>query len=324
MPRWLLPAWRQAVRTAYVRWPIILLALLAGGTALGADDPPPEFVFRDNTEGVLAGAATLAGAGGHGGAGTTLVLGLLVQGDRQHLWKLQASDKALPLSPRLLKHVKDSTSIRVDDAAFEPEAYCEAVFKASLTTVDAFANSAFQGLTFADLFTEPQKWRGKVVHYEGKVRSIHRFDAPLLLRGKGIEDLYACWVFGTQDGSNHPVCLVCTELPAGVSPGEHLDRKVSFDAYFFKRYRYEAVGSKRGQAQEAPLFIGRSFVPVKPQEDGAASQRAEWKTFLLIFLGAVLTTFVLAFLAHWWFRHSDRRVQARIREARAREYTDAS
>jgi hypothetical protein len=315
---------RRAWRTAKVVSPLVLLALLAAPLARAADDPPEEEVFRDNRSDVLRGAATLAGAGCQGGHGTAMVLGLLQRGEQRHLWRLEASDKALLLSPGPLKRVKDSADVRIDDAAFEPEAYCEAVLKSSLVSLGAFANSARRDVSYADLRNEPARWRGDVIHYEGKLRRIHRLDAPLMLSGKGIHDLYECWVFGAELGAN-PVCLVCTELPKGVSPGEKLAIEVSFDAYFFKNYRYQAVDSKPGFAREAPLFIGRGFVITKeeaPASTGPDPFTAGTKTLLLIFLGGVLATFIFAFALHWWFRRGDRRVYARIKEARLHEQPD--
>jgi len=269
----------------------------------------------------VQGAATLAGVGCQGGHGGAMALGLLLHGDQLHLWKIEASDKALMLSPGLLKHVKDSTELRVDDAAFEPQAYCEALWKASLVSLDAFANSTHMDVTYVDLFNSPWRYRGEVIHFEGKLRRIRRFDPPGMIAAKGIKDLYECWFFDPNHGPN-PSCLVCSELPAGVVPGERLELKGRFDAYFFKKYRYTAIDSKPGYAREAPLFLGRSFVvtsvPPSPTVDPVA---AEWKTVLLMFLGFVLATFILAFGLHWWLRHGDRRVHARIKELRP-EFTD--
>src|ERR1051326_7723377 len=89
-------------RPAHLHWPrrwcygvvCAVLALLHATPAIRADDEPPvEDIFRSNTDQVVQGAATLAGAGCQGGHGTAMVLGLLMRGDRQHLWKLEASDR---------------------------------------------------------------------------------------------------------------------------------------------------------------------------------------------------------------------------------------
>src|SRR5262249_32925997 len=118
------PARRSPVRTAKFVSLVVLVAL--GLTARAADEPPGgEEGVRDNTEQVLQQAAALAGAGGLGGPGSTVVVGMLLRGDQLHLWKLEESDTAPQLRPALLKYVKDSTEIRIDDAAREAEAYCE-------------------------------------------------------------------------------------------------------------------------------------------------------------------------------------------------------
>jgi hypothetical protein len=318
-------AWRQALRTAKLISSAALVALLLTAAPVRADDEtPPETIFRDNTEQVLRGAATLAGAGAPGGIGTPMVLALLLRGDQQHLWKLEASDRALPLSPGLLKRVKDHTGIRIDDAGYESEAYCQAVYKASLVSLDAFANSAHDA-TFRDLWNRPERYRGEVVHYEGKLRSVRDFDAPLMLSARDIKQLYECWVFDKDNGAN-PVCLICSELPAGVKPGEHLSIPVSFDAYYFKQYRYQSVDSTPGHAREAPLFIGRSFVlaeqPPPPPDPERESFAAGSKALLTLFLGGVLLTVLLALGAHLWFRRADRRVREKVVQTRAPDFAD--
>jgi hypothetical protein len=311
-------AWHQHRRTAKVTSSAVLVALLLGAAPVRADsESPDDTVFRDNTEQVLRGAATLAGTGCQGGSGVPMVLALLARGEQEHLWKLEVSDRALPLSPGLLKRVKDSSGVRIDDAAFESEAYCEAVFKSSLVSLGAFANSAHDA-SFRNLWDNPAHYRGQVIHYEGKLRSVRDFDAPLMLAAKGIKQLYECWIFDKDNGAN-PVCLICPELPAGVKPGEHLSIPVAFDAYFFKKYRYQSVDSTPGHAREAPLFIGRSFVVAQPNAEADATREgftAGSETLLLIFLGGVFATVLLAFAAHWWLRRGDRRVRARIEVAR--------
>jgi hypothetical protein len=316
-------AWHQALRTAKLIAPAALLALLlVAGPARADDDPPEENVYRDNTEQVVRGAATLAGAGCLGGTGTPMVLALLLRGDQQHLWKLEESDHALRLSPGSLQRVKDSTEVRIDDGAYEAEAYCEAVYKSTLVSLGAFANSA-QDATFRAVYFEPKRYRGEVIHYEGKLRSVRDFDAPLMLSAKGIKKLYDCWIFDKDNGAN-PVCLVCSELPAGVKVGEHLSIPVTFDAYFFKKYRYQSVDSTPGHAREAPLFIGRSFVLVQQAESDAVRESftADSKTLLILFLGGVVSTVLLALGAHWWFRRADRRVRDRIVQTRVPEFGD--
>jgi hypothetical protein len=302
------------------------VALLLAISAVRADDEPPaEEVFRSNTDEVVRGAATLVGAGCQGGRGGPIVLGMLLRGDARRLWKLEEGNRAPELRTGPLRRVKDSTGVRVGDDAGEMEAYCEALYKASLASSGAFANSARRDLTLAHLLNEPARYRGEVFHFDGDVRLIRRFDPPGMLEAKGIRDLYECWLFNTQRYGTHPVCLVCSELPKGVEPGEHLLLGAEFDAYFFKKYRYESADSKPGQQRLAPLFLGRGFtltrpvVAPQPEEDGFAGGS---KSMLVFFLGAVVAVLVLAFAGHWWYRRADRRVQERVRMARLQEFRD--
>ena len=202
-----------------------------------------------------------------------------------------------------------------DDEAL---AFCEALYKANLTSVGSFAHSARHDLTFADLFNNPRQHRGEVVHFEGQLRRVRRSDPPPNARAKGVGHLYEAWVNDPRYGNN-PVCLDFTEIPAGLKVVEQTDQPVTFDAYFFKKYRYQSADSKPGFAREAPLFIGHS--PVLPAP--AAEDLWKWNTSLLtLFLGLVLLTAVLGFGLHWWFRRSDRHIQERLRRARRQEFVD--
>ncbi len=126
------------------RWQTVIAALallVSAGIGRAADEPPEQNVFRDNTEDVLRAAGTLAGFGCTGGQGTPAILGLLLVGEQQHLWKLQG-DRAIELRPGFLKFVHDATEknpigLMVGDRGEELEVYCEALWKASLVSPGA-------------------------------------------------------------------------------------------------------------------------------------------------------------------------------------------
>lgn len=305
------------------------------------DLPQPEEghgeLFRFDTDAVSRAAATLAGAGGDDGRSALTELTLLKAGEVAGLWKLQEMVQAPPLRPEYLSQVRDSTPIamlpsfrdkekqgQVPDLAhfndLEAEAFCEALWKANLTSTSAFANSARTELTFSDLFNEPHRYRGQVVHFEGRLRRVRHSKAPIMARSRGVEHLYEGWLFDPQRYGTNPVCLVFTELPTGLSVAEQMDQPVTFDAYFFKKYRYQSADSKPGYAREAPLFIGRSPVPVKGPP---SAPQVAWSTPLLVgFLGLLLLTVVIAFGLHWWFRRGDRRVHDRLAVVREREFVE--
>ncbi len=288
--------------------------------------------WRDVTADITGAAAALAGLGTQDGHAALLELALLQMGETSKLWSLQETDSALPLTPYLLAEVRDGLPIAMlpDQKGkakadkpdlnnlndFEALAYDEAVYKASLTSVGAFANSARRDVSIAQLMNEPKRYRGEVIHFEGRLRMVRHYDAPAQIRGQGVIDLYECWVMDPNVGYRNPVCFIATELPAGVTIAEKTNHEVQFDGYFFKRYRYGSVDSKPGYARETPLFIGRSLTVVK--QPSALDKPAEsWPVTLpVIFLGAVLLMFVLAVGLHWWYRRADQAVRRRLENAR--------
>jgi hypothetical protein len=118
-------------------------------------------------------------------------------------------------------------------------------------------------------------------------------------------------VFPESAGGN-PVCVVCSELPAGLKPGEDLDRRVSTDAYFFKLYRYEAGDGWR----RAPLLIGRAAVPAVSDASAPASIWAVPGAVVPLTLGLVGLAAAVAVGVAWWFRREDRRARERLRQVR--------
>jgi hypothetical protein len=296
--------------------------------------------WRDVTADIMGAGAALAGVGTQGGHAALLELALLQLGDANKLWSLQETDSALPLTPYLLAEVRDGLPIAMlpDKTGkakperpdlntlndYEALAYIEAVYKASLTSNGAFANSARHDVTIAQLMNEPKRYRGEVIHFAGRLRMVRRYDAPIQIRSQGVSDIYECWVMDPNAGYRYPVCFIGTELPAGVTVAEKTNHEVEFDGYFFKRYRYGSVDSKPGYARETPLFIGRSLTLVK-KPTALATTAESWPVSLpVIFLGAVLLMFVLAFGLHWWYRRADQEVRRRLERARMPSFFESN
>lgn len=209
-----------------------------------------------------------------------------------------------------LESVKDNLPIQSGE---EGLAFCEALAKAHQTSQQAFANSATRNLTFGNLFNEPQLHRGKVVHFEGRLKRLTRYEPPGETKLDGVNDLYEGWLFDPENYGANPACVIFTDLPAGLEPGDKLDVRVSFDGYFFKKYRYKGADVLR----DSPLLIGHTIIlkqaPVKSDsEEGGFFSGFMAVTFLAV-LGGV---FFLAFLLTLWYRRSDRVVQTRLINAK--------
>ncbi len=248
----------------------------------------------------------------------------------------EEGEHAPPLSPNLLSFVSDSAGLPVlpappsskdprKERAFnillgEYQAYCEAVVKASQASTKAFANSARHDLTYAHLFSDSAKYRGQVIHFEGRLKRVRSFDAPTMVAQAGVPTVYEGWVFTHPAYGADPICIVFTELPPGIQVAEEVQSQVSFDGYFFKRYRYRSADSRPGQAREAPLLIGRAPVLLEAAGTGPAAPPSPWMMagpMLAVLLVLIMGTLLLAFVLHLWFRRSDARVRARLASARA-------
>jgi hypothetical protein len=122
-----------------------------------------------------------------------------------------------------------------------------------------------------------------------------------------VPTVYEGWIFEDAYFSN-PYCVIVTELPAGVTVGEHVEHRVAFDGYFFKKYMYQAGDGKR----LAPLLIGRTLALREPPPASAWSFS---QLFLPLFVGLLLATALLVVALGWWFRRGDRLVRSRLATA---------
>src|SRR5207244_12499461 len=122
---------------------------------------------------------------------------------------------------------------------------------------------------------------------------------------------YEGWIFDEHAYGN-PYCVIITELPKGIDPGDDLRHDVAFDGYFFKRYRYKAGDGVR----DAPLLIGRTLIVRQsaPAEPESAMTIPDW--LLGSFLALLIAVFMLGIGLAWVFRRGDRRVQSKLEQNR--------
>lgn len=212
----------------------------------------------------------------------------------------------------LLAGIEDGAPVRnAAENAYESRAYNYLLVQARKTSPEVLARLARKDLTFAHLFEEASKHRGEVVHVEGQLRRLRKFDAPPLPAKEGVPILYEGWVFGDTSFGN-PYCVVISEVPVQIEPSEKLDLRVACDAYFFKRYRYKAGDGWR----DAPLLIGRTLsLTVQPEAAGGRESDFSDVLFPMLFGLAALTLGLCVGLT-WWFRRADRRIRTRLEAIR--------
>jgi hypothetical protein len=286
-----------------------------------ADEPTDDGVFlRDNFEEKISATTLLVGLGAQGSTAAAGELALMRVGEKRRLWLLGPPESAPMLRPNLLKNIHDDlpvasgkTGKKWDEDEFE--VYLEALAKASYTPPAAFANSARRNLTYEQLFNEPGDYRGDVIHVEGRLKRLRRFNPPAAVAER-ISDLYEGWIFAKERGAD-PVCLIFTELPPGLSVGEKMETPVAFDGYYFKRYAYKAADSGPNQSRRAPLLIGRTIILGGPSVAATPEGESWSKQVLIVFFVMLVITVGLAAAMTWWFRHADRRVRRRVAGAMA-------
>jgi hypothetical protein len=178
-------------------------------------------------------------------------------------------------------------------------------------------------LTYGNLFKETSHYRGEVVHVEGRLRRLRRWDPPAQGVAEGMRAYYEGWIFLSTDlyGPNAPLCIIFTELPDGLETAEKMERNVAFDGYLFKRYAYQSGDAKAGHHREAPMLIGHAPV-VQGGELAEISPTVLFSplmTGVLLFIGAAIL--LIVFLG-WWWQRGDHQVRHRLADASARRFVE--
>jgi len=196
-------------------------------------------------------------------------------------------------------------------AEIELKAYEVVLSHARRQSVERLQKYAVRDVPYANLFRPiRQDYLRELLHVEGQLGLVLAMKPTDNLRDlDGIDKLYEAWVF--PKGSDDPLCLVVSELPEGVKPGEDLKVWVSFDAYYFKLFHYESRQGKdksegKKQWRKAPLFLGRTFEVTGPVvADNSGPYSGSMLAALAIGM-ALLIGIALAFT--FWFRRGDRNV----------------
>jgi hypothetical protein len=227
----------------------------------------------------------------------------------------------VPPIDALLVGVKDKTRTPTPTSNLEEFwGYSETIVLASRIGSQAFARSARENreATFAHVFNDPDHYRGKVVHVEGRLARLRCWPAPEYVKQRGVANLYEAWIFDATQGTN-PWCVIFTDLPSGLDVGEKMNVPVTADGFFFKKYRYTAANDDR----YTPLVIGRTLHLENAPSQSAGAFSAHFLVLLgLMIGGAVVLIGALVFGLSWWFRRADHRHRSMLASARAEAFPD--
>jgi hypothetical protein len=198
-------------------------------------------------------------------------------------------------------------------AANELKAYDYVLAYAKRQPVERLKKYATRNVPVANLFRPiRQDYLRELLHFEGKLSLVLAMKPTEDLKSlAGIDQLYEAWI--VPRGSDKLVCVVVSELPEGVQPGDNQNVWVSFDAYYFKLWHYEtrqplkdAKDKDKHQWERAPLFLGRTFEVTGPVTADAAAPYSG--SMLGALAGGMALLIALAVGFTIWFRRGDRNI----------------
>ncbi len=202
-----------------------------------------------------------------------------------------SSRTATDLNPQLLADVRDNT-LGIRNA--ERESYYRILAHARNLTPDQLQSATNNNVTFAQMFTDPDGYRGRLVTVKGSVKRL--YPIKVLQNESGIESVYEAWIL-TPDSGKNPLLLHCTSIPADIPTGDGLDLPCRFTGYFFKKYAYAAGHG----AHSTTLLLGRQLDWTPPPASAAG------RGFAPYFFGIVCLLGVVVVVAVWRYSAGDRR-----------------
>jgi hypothetical protein len=210
-------------------------------------------------------------------------------------------------------------AVRMRRALEEEKAFNYVLGVAHRHPADRLRRASAKDVPLENLFHDIRAdYLRELLHIDGQLALVLPMKPTDELRDlHGIENLYEAWVY--VQGATKPrlVCVVVSELPAGVSPGENQNVKVAFDAYYFKLWHYEtrkvkdpAKDPDKHEWHRAPLLLGKTF-----EVTGAVTAETTYTPGMLYGLVGGLAALVLAALGMGlWFRRGDRHTRAAARQ----------
>lgn len=302
--------------------------LVIGRTVALVNELPSDVEYRQRG---AAAAASLPALGGPLQMAAPLVTGVFNQTwpvVERKPWDGKLPDVAAKLDLSAFTIIDKEPVLSYDqDRSMSAEAiaFSNVLVTAHKLPKDALKKGARTDVTYAHLMNQSEKYRGEVVHLEGTLARVRRYDPSRFSKPEGIEAEYEGWIYDPKSYGANPMCIYFSELPEGVEVKERLNVPIKFDGYFFKRYRYKTgATNKNGDVwRDAPLLIGKtieaSAFDTTPVQQGITTN----KDMITAFLGLLMLTMTLALGIAFFYRRGDRAIRSRIAGASALSFTEA-
>jgi hypothetical protein len=179
--------------------------------------------------------------------------------------------------------VTDKTTIQLREST----AYSTLLQRARDTPAAELAAKSRRDVFFANLWGQPQHFRGVPIHLEGTAKKIltHEVGATMSPRGR----LYEVWFYSDENRSS-PYVVTIEDPPTGLAVGYELNQRVTVDAYFLKLLLYQAGDGFRA----APMLVGRMHWTPAPVV--ATSPIADLNKFTRQNVIAIVVTLLMGYI----------------------------
>ena len=197
---------------------------------------------------------------------------------------------------RRLSDVKpgDFEAVRDDAPSTRDERACSLRLLDILDRTDpqALSKASLGRVTYAQLFRQPDQYRGRLVTVLGVVRRAHRVELPK--NEFGIREYYQTWLWPT-DNPSAPMVVYCLRLPRGFPTGMGLAEQAEVTGFFFKRWAYQAQDALR----TAPTLLAPTLQWHKRPVMGFEAPAEPWAIPLVACLAVLFALLAICYVYLW-------------------------
>ena len=149
---------------------------------------------------------------------------------------------------------EDFSAVRDDAPSTQDEQSCSLRLLDLLNKADpeTLAKASLGPVSYAQLFREPDQYRGRLVNVSGIVRRANRMD--LFPNDYGFKAYYQVWLW-PSDNPSAPIVVYCLALPNGFPIGMEFAEQAEATGFFFKRWAYQSKDGLR----TAPTILARTL-----------------------------------------------------------------
>jgi hypothetical protein len=197
-----------------------------------------------------------------------------------------AQPSPLSVAPHDLEAVRDDAPSTHD----EQDCALRLLDILNRTDPEALRQASLGPVTYAQLFRQPNQYRGRLVTVSGVVRRANRVKLPP--NDYGIKEYYQIWLW-PSDNPTAPVVVYCLQMPKGFPVGMEFAEQAEITGFFFKRWAYQAADSLRA----APELLARTLTWQQRPVMTRQLPTAAWPVPLLLAV-AVLVALVAAWIVY--------------------------